>query len=130
MKDLVILKENKENLITIALGIATVAAGDETTLIFDNQNTKEQLTDKLIQQRGLVDEMKAISILADLKLLIDDGKNITIADIKNKCIKLKKEKALKYVIINNSELSEDEIIEIGKLNEELDLRIIILLNNN
>lgn len=130
MKDLIILKKNKENLITVALGIATVVAGDETTLIFDNQNTKEQLTDKLIQQRGLVDEMKAISILADLKLLIDDGKNITIADIKNKCIKLKKEKALKYVIINNSELSEDEIIEIGKLNEELDLRIIILLNNN
>ena len=101
--------------------------------------SESMLSDEKINSLEHADEvMEKISnttkLLENAPLYIDDTKNITVDEIYEKCTKLKKDKNIKLIVIDNFELIQEKsenyierkCLQLDKLSRELKIPIIIL----
>ncbi len=109
-----------------ALNIAHNAAIKEnkSVAIFSLEMSKEQLTNRLICSQANIDSQKlrmgllededwprltrAVSVLSQAPIYIDDSPNITVPEIRGKLRRLKMEKGLDIVIIDYLQLMESD----------------------
>lgn len=134
---------------TLALNIAkNVLKQDKGVLIFDLENSKIEIINKLMAMEAMVtiDKIKenklnyeeqnqvnsAVKKLEKLKLYIKDTANITINEIERISIKAKQEKAIDIIIIDYIELIniKQEIAEISiklkDLSQRLNIPIVVI----
>ena len=141
----------------LALNIASNAAlrGNKTVVIFSLEMSREQLVIRLMSSEALVDmqalrrgetgEDELIRLaetllpLSDAKIFIDDTANISVAEIRSKCRRLKARSGLDMVVIDYLQLmktkkgGDNRVQEISELTRslkilarELDVPILLL----
>lgn len=123
---------------------------NKTILLFSLKMSKKECVSNILLSKSKIEKSKiekeeltdtdwhkiilTIEKLLNAKLYIDDTSPITIEEIKEKCIKLKKEKYIDLIVIDNIELIttnkniQDKVSyinnELKKLEQELDISII------
>lgn len=104
----------------LALNIAMKAAKKETVLIFSLEMSETQIGDRLIGAEAKIHSMRiqkhtftdaemealldAANTLADRKYFIDDTRALTLAEIKNKAARIKREHGLGLIVIDYIQL--------------------------
>lgn len=112
-----------------------------TTMVFSLEMSKEQLINRMICSEALIDSNRfrtgelhnddwykiaeAVGSLSDAPIFIDDKSSVSIAEIRSKCRKLKKDKNLGLIVIDYLQLmssggkSESRQQEISTISREL-----------
>src|SRR3990170_1167682 len=107
---------------TLALNIATPAAGDAPVAVFTLEMSREEIIHRLLSALASVDSTKiktgqldmdrwrrlsqASSKLFGLKLYVDDGAALTVTAIRAKCRRLKRREGLGLVIVDYLQLMQ------------------------
>lgn len=100
--------------------LKTIIDSKVATLYFSLKYSKEQIADMILESESFlsIDKIKSLKMNADEYLLlakaykkiidhnlyITDKNSITLEELENICIKMKVEKDIKFVIINNLQL--------------------------
>ena len=100
--------------------LKTITNSKVATLYFSLKYSKEQIADMILESESFlsIDKIKSLKMNADEYLLlakaykkiinynlfITDKSSITLEELENQCIKMKLEKDIKFVIINNLQL--------------------------
>lgn len=139
----------------LGLNVAqNVAHAGETVAVFSLEMAASQLVQRMICAEGLIDAQKlrvggleeddwekltkAIGLLGNAPIYIDDTPGVTVHDIRTKCRKLKKQKGLGLILIDYLQLiysnskanRQEQVSEISKalknLARELEVPVIAL----
>ena len=157
--DYALNQPSKDSLITIAarpamgktsfiLNIATNLAciENKSVAIFSLENSKEQVCNRLLSSKCLVNYnsikqnkfsdneweniVNNLKIVADMELYIDDTPNISCEEIRKKCLKLKNENNISFVLIDYLQLlrknkEKNTCKSLKNLSKELNIPIIV-----
>lgn len=104
----------------LALNIAMNAAESNTVLIFSLEMSKEQIGDRLMSAESKINAMRiqkhtfteaeynslltAADSLAKRKYFIDDARSLTLAQMKNKAARIKREHGLDLIVVDYIQL--------------------------
>jgi len=127
--------------------LKTIIDSKVATLYFSLKYSKEQIADMILESESFlsIDKIKSLKMNADEYLLlakaykkiidhnlyITDKNSITLEELENICIKMKVEKDIKFVIINNLQLlsknSKKTTDEVCTYLKQLALKLNILI---
>lgn len=138
-KGKLILLDEKEDIINI---IMKVTLQNVSVLVFPMKTSKEEIINRILASRSSVSIEKirlkkdlsnkdweklssTIKEISNFKLYIDNTHQNSIREILSKCKKLKEEKNIELVVLECSQLIQEDLKIIKELAKDLDITIIV-----
>lgn len=138
-KGKLILLDEKEDIINI---IMKVALQNVSILVFPMKTSKEEIINRILASKSSVSIEKirlkkdlsnkdweklssTMKEISNFKLYIDNTHQNSIREILSKCKKLKEEKNIKLVVLECSQLIQEDLKIIKELAKDLNITIII-----
>lgn len=140
--------------ISLKIGKSGIAEAGEPGAFFSLEMSGEQLTNRMLSSLSRIDQHNltsgllldddwsqytmAVSQLSAANLVIDDGAGLTITEIKTKARKIRRERGLKYIIIDylgkvrgergqsRYDVVSENVRELKNMAKELNIPVIVL----